>query len=41
MCMVDTKDIVHISLVVSKTKIAPLKRLTIPRLGFCGAQLLS
>lgn len=32
---------VHISLVVSKTKVAPIKQLMIPRLDLCGAQLLA
>ena len=39
--MVDSFNHIHISLVMSKTKVSPIKRLSIPRLELCGAQVLS
>ena len=38
---IDDQGEVHTSLVMAKTKVAPLKRLTIPRLELCGAVILA
>lgn len=41
MRMVDSDGKVHTSLVMSKTKVAPIKHLSIPCLELCGAQVLT
>ena len=38
---VDSAGNVHISLITSNTKVSPIKRLSIPRLELCGAQVLA
>ena len=37
----DSNDNIQASIVMSKIRVAPLKRLTIPHLKLCGALLLS
>ena len=39
--MTDPHGKVQVTLVTSKTKVAPIKRLTVPRLKLCGAYLLA
>jgi hypothetical protein len=37
----DVSGSIHSSIVVSKTKVSPIKRLSIPRLELCGAQVVA
>ena len=39
--IVDSRNVPHVSLAMCKTKIAPIKRLTVPHLELCGAHLLA
>ena len=39
--LVDSSGCIHTSHVIAKTKVAPIKKLTILRLEICGAQLIS
>ena len=39
--IVDQHCVLHVSLVMSKTKVAPLKQLNIPRFELCRATLLA
>ena len=41
LCMMDLDGGIQVSFVTSKTKVAPIKRLTIPYLELCGVYLLA
>ena len=40
-CMVDSSDMIHTSLVAAKTRVTPLKCLTVPCLELCGVDHLA
>ncbi|CAG9087799.1 unnamed protein product [Plutella xylostella] len=39
--VVDEHDVVHVTMIASRTKVAPIKQLSIPRLELCAAVMLS
>ena len=39
--MIDSLDNMHVSLVMLKTRVTPIKRISIPHLELCGAQVLT
>ena len=41
LCITDSSGTVHVSIVMSKTKVTSIKRITIPRLELLGAYLLA
>ena len=38
---VDQDGLVHVSLIMAKTKVGPIKHLTMPELEFCGAVIVA
>ena len=38
---VDQDGLVHVSLIMAKTKVVPIKHLTMPRLELCGAVIVA
>lgn len=39
--VLDTRQELHVSLILSKTRVAPIKRMTITHLELCGADLMA